>query len=54
MREHERGRGGGGAEREWETETIQSGVCTDSSEPDLGLEFINDEIMPKPKSDTTL
>ena len=36
---------GGEAEREMGRESIQSRLCTDSSEPDAGLELTNHKIM---------
>ena len=43
---------GGGAEKEGDTESeADSRLQAGSTEPDVGLELTNHEIMPEPKSD---
>ena len=45
LRERDRAWAGEGAETEGDTESQVGSKCADSSEPDVGLEFMNHEIM---------
>lgn len=39
----------GEGQREWGRQRIQSGLCADRREPDVGLELTNPEIMTRAK-----